>query len=457
MHDNPNENENKGTSFFTSDSSNIPMTPEETKRKEFENNIIMGVLGALTITYVYLLLSPSQRHLSTKPRNFVIRHETLAEFNEFLKEFRSAQTGGWGGNNYGSVSSYNFSSEEREWGHEGRPDDFFFDAYYGKEKKSDPEEYKPIIPSDKYICDSAWVTIRSDMNYKYLWMHAGEAMWMGASATYDTPLERKAMEMIPLNDCASDGWVRLREGDTDAFIYMSIPIENKTVDDAWVVRLGTSNEEETRNDTRYHFLLEQEGYVLNRAKPAFLNVMSESEYTVRGHSSGWDRTQPANREYSAAVRITIINATEVELSRQQEEMELKQAQEQDEKYIEMISKFPTSTEKRVISFGLYGSKPKYTQGAIRNAELAASYFPGWICRYYVTSDVPEQIIQRLKDLGAEIESIPAGMGYISGMFWRFFVASDETVDRYIIRDADSRLNARDRLGHFVCLLCPMRS
>jgi hypothetical protein len=50
----------------------------------------------------------------------------------------------------------------------------------------------------------------------------------------------------------------------------------------------------------------------------------------------------------------------------------------------------------------------------------------------------------LKTLGAEIESIPPGKGYISGMFWRFLVAADPTVDRYIIRDADSRMNARDR-------------
>ena len=32
------------------------------------------------------------------------------------------------------------------------------------------------------------------------------------------------------------------------------------------------------------------------------------------------------------------------------------------------------------------------------------------------------------------------------MFWRFLVADDPTVDRYIIRDSDSRLNARDRFA-----------
>ena len=100
----------------------------------------------------------------------------------------------------------------------------------------------------------------------------------------------------------------------------------------------------------------------------------------------------------------------------------------------------------MISMGLYGTKEKYTHGAIRNAEMAKIYFPGWVCRYYVTSDVPHEVIAKLEALGAEIFKIPSGEGYISGMFWRFLVASDETVDRYIVRDVDSRPNSRDRLA-----------
>ncbi len=34
-------------------------------------------------------------------------------------------------------------------------------------------------------------------------------------------------------------------------------------------------------------------------------------------------------------------------------------------------------------------------------------------------------------------------GGIAGMFWRFLVADDPQVDRFIVRDSDSRLNARD--------------
>ena len=58
-------------------------------------------------------------------------------------------------------------------------------------------------------------------------------------------------------------------------------------------------------------------------------------------------------------------------------------------------------EKRVISFGLYGANPKYVSGAMRNAELQPTLFPGWVCRFYVDDSVPESAIRQLHSLGAE--------------------------------------------------------
>jgi hypothetical protein len=144
------------------------------------------------------------------------------------------------------------------------------------------------------------------------------------------------------------------------------------------------------------------------------------------------------------MHFNFLNASIVEDSLEKEAIEVKETEDEDKLYIAQIAAFPKSTEKRVISFGLYGAKEKYTTGAIHNAELVNSYFPGWVCRFYITSDVPEDVVLVLKTLGAEIEKVPPGMGYSSGMFWRFMVASDPSVDRYIVRDVDSRLNARDR-------------
>ena len=64
----------------------------------------------------------------------------------------------------------------------------------------------------------------------------------------------------------------------------------------------------------------------------------------------------------------------------------------------------------------------------------------------MASDVPTDIVDALTKLGAEVEDIPSGLGHSSGTFWRFMPAADASVDRFVVRDADSRLNARDRIA-----------
>ena len=105
---------------------------------------------------------------------------------------------------------------------------------------------------------------------------------------------------------------------------------------------------------------------------------------------------------------------------------------------------------QIISISLYGRSQRYTFGAIRNAELAKEHFPGWKLRIYteMPSDqpkyglVPQGIINKLRELGADIEYIDNGEK-VPPMMWRFLVGDDTTVDRFIVRDADSRLSARD--------------
>ena len=54
-----------------------------------------------------------------------------------------------------------------------------------------------------------------------------------------------------------------------------------------------------------------------------------------------------------------------------------------------------SQKKKVISFSLWGTTPMYTVGAVKNAELAPKIYPGWICRFYVSNDVPPPILDEL--------------------------------------------------------------
>jgi hypothetical protein len=102
---------------------------------------------------------------------------------------------------------------------------------------------------------------------------------------------------------------------------------------------------------------------------------------------------------------------------------------------------------RVISFSLYGSHRIYGEGALRNLELAPVFYPGWICRFYLDDSVPLQYQEELTARGAEIVRVTKkSLGPMYGRYWRMWVAADAAVDRYIVRDVDSRLNARERAG-----------
>ena len=127
--------------------------------------------------------------------------------------------------------------------------------------------------------------------------------------------------------------------------------------------------------------------------------MPEAEYSVRGHSGGWDRSKPAGREYGSMMHFILVNSTLVEEAIYKEQKEEREAAEQNKKYLEVIQKYPSSSEKRVISYGLYGSNPKYTTGAIKNAQLAKvcihihTYLHTYIHTYihiYIYTAVPKK-------------------------------------------------------------------
>jgi protein O-GlcNAc transferase len=98
--------------------------------------------------------------------------------------------------------------------------------------------------------------------------------------------------------------------------------------------------------------------------------------------------------------------------------------------------------KKIISFSLWGDNPKYTIGAIRNAELAISVYPDWICRFYVGKSVPNNIIDSLKNIkNTEVIEMNED-GDWTGMFWRFLACEDSDV--MLSRDTDSRLSLREK-------------
>jgi hypothetical protein len=98
----------------------------------------------------------------------------------------------------------------------------------------------------------------------------------------------------------------------------------------------------------------------------------------------------------------------------------------------------------LISFSLFGADPRYTIGAEENVVLARYVYPGWVCRFYVDETVPNGCRERLRAGGAQVVTMPGGGRPLEGMFWRFLAADDDAYERWIVRDADSRLGYRER-------------
>jgi hypothetical protein len=429
-----------------------------------ESTLTQYVILIAIALYIYILVGPSKTEVP-KYTPFILETVTSDKFAEFVREsrqYRGEEITVGGGGDYGSDpwdslgttesgSESSFGSESGSEFHKNKDEDDFYlktNILSSKDgERQDAPKVIPIIPSSEYFCLHAWVAFRSELNYKFLWMHDKDTSWMSATAPLDTGLHHKAFEMVPVNrNCTQgQGWVKLRAYDNSGFVAMNGPSTNS--DSTWVVQIKSKDEHVADVNKDYHFRLEKDGYILNRGAMAFVNIINNADYPVRGHSSDyWIDRVPAGRESTALIAFQFINQSDVLSAAAHQQEEESESNEEDNKLVKLIAGFPKSNEKRVISFGLYGRNPKYTQGAIRNAELAAKYFPGWECRFYVTSDVPADVFAELTKLEADIKHIPDGLGYVAGMFWRFLVASDPSVDRFLIRDSDSRLNARDAIA-----------
>jgi len=99
--------------------------------------------------------------------------------------------------------------------------------------------------------------------------------------------------------------------------------------------------------------------------------------------------------------------------------------------------------KKIISFSLWGTNPEYLNGAIENSKLQSEIYPDWKCRFYVGTSVPREVIDTLIQTSEVI--IMDEPGDWTGMFWRFYPCSDASVGVMISRDADSRLNIREKI------------
>lgn len=98
--------------------------------------------------------------------------------------------------------------------------------------------------------------------------------------------------------------------------------------------------------------------------------------------------------------------------------------------------------KNVIAYSLWGEEKIYWSGALENIKINKILFPTWINRFYVDDSCNVELINSIKGENVEIVLIKSKESF-SGMFWRFYAASDPEVDIFLSRDCDSRISNRE--------------
>ena len=104
---------------------------------------------------------------------------------------------------------------------------------------------------------------------------------------------------------------------------------------------------------------------------------------------------------------------------------------------------------KIISFSLWGANAIYTVGAIRNAIIASTLFPDWVCVFYCFKSVPNPIVDQLKgmpNVNVRIVADNHDEGDNRGMFHRFLPADQVGVEYMMSRDTDSRLSEREKIA-----------
>jgi len=95
---------------------------------------------------------------------------------------------------------------------------------------------------------------------------------------------------------------------------------------------------------------------------------------------------------------------------------------------------------KIIAFSLWGNNPKYTVGAILNAQLAKIIFPEWDCHFYYDDSVSNLVVTALNNF-TNVTTIKVTDGTF-GAFWRFRSMVPGTI--VLSRDTDSRLSYREK-------------
>jgi hypothetical protein len=109
---------------------------------------------------------------------------------------------------------------------------------------------------------------------------------------------------------------------------------------------------------------------------------------------------------------------------------------------------PVRPEQNVIAYTLWGNQPRYHVPLLENVRIRPHLFPEWTIRIYHDQTVDPVALARFAAFGVQLRpmTLPPDVPAHRALLWRFEVIADSTVQRFLIRDADSLLTVKERVA-----------
>jgi len=102
----------------------------------------------------------------------------------------------------------------------------------------------------------------------------------------------------------------------------------------------------------------------------------------------------------------------------------------------------------VIAYSLWGNEPRYLVPLLESVRILPHLFPAWTIRVYYDASVDHNYVTDLGRRGVQLRQmiLPPGQPMHRRLLWRFEAIHDPSVKRFLIRDADSLLNIKERVA-----------
>lgn len=100
--------------------------------------------------------------------------------------------------------------------------------------------------------------------------------------------------------------------------------------------------------------------------------------------------------------------------------------------------------KKLISFTLYGEDPKYIRGMFENIKLKEKFYPDWHIIVFHDNSLSEDVLSRLEEKNVILRNV-SEYSVLASM-WRFLAHDEPDIERFIVRDSDSRITEREAVA-----------